>query len=136
VIATLSTTDRAALIDFLYPKYEYLFNKAQATSVRVATALGEPAKIREAFDLLYSTPGAAIMYYGDELGMRNLTRQDGVVDTRRYVRGDFNWKEADAEMRDSNSLWRYVATLTRRASAPALPSAMGATMPAERKEKR
>jgi maltose alpha-D-glucosyltransferase/alpha-amylase len=114
-LATLSPDDRIRLVDFLDPKYEYLFKKAKATSMRVASVFGgDREKIESAFELLYGTPGAPIMYYGDEIGMRNLPHHDSVIDTRRYVRGQFDWEEAKAQMKDPDSLFNKSAQIIKR----------------------
>jgi len=115
-LATLEEDARAQLIDALDPLHEYLFNKGDAISLRAANALhGDPQKIREAFELLYSMPGTPIMYYGDEIGMRNLSVQEGIVDTRRYVRGAFDWQEAERQIKDPGSLWNSTREIIRRA---------------------
>ena len=103
----------SSLLAFLDPKREYLFNKGQATAKRIGSIFPHDEEIRQAFALLYSTPGAPIMYYGDEIGMKNLPVMPGIVDTRKYVRGVFDWAEAEREMRDPRSLFNYLATLTR-----------------------
>jgi maltose alpha-D-glucosyltransferase/alpha-amylase len=120
-LATLPPGVRTALVNFLDPQHTYLFKKAGATSVRLAEGLhNDDARIREALSLLYTTPGAPIMYYGDEIGMRNLPLKDGVIDTRLYVRGEFDWNAADAQMKDPRSLWSHATHLTRGAVPSAL----------------
>jgi len=114
-LSTLSIEERRELIEALDPTYAYLFIKAKTTALRVASALGgDQEKILEAFAMLYSTPGAPVMYYGDEIGMRNLPPQDGIVDTRKYVRGEFDWNEVEKQMKDTSSLWNVVKEMTRR----------------------
>jgi glycosidase len=100
------------IIDIVDPKQEYVFNHATTTSVRLATALqGDRVRIREAFKILYTLPGAPVCYYGDEIGMTNLPRDPKVVDTRLFVRGQFDWSEAERQMNDSASLFSETATL-------------------------
>jgi maltose alpha-D-glucosyltransferase/alpha-amylase len=118
-LATLAPDERARLVDFLDPKHEYPFNKGKSTSMRVASALrGDRTAMHMAFALLYSTPGAPIMYYGDEIGMRNLPVVAEILDTRKYVRGVFDWREAEKEIADPTSLFHEVATLIKNAPAP------------------
>ena len=81
-----------------------MFNKGQATSKRIASIFDNDGAILTAFKLLYSTPGAPIMYYGDEIGQKNLPVREGVTDTRKYVRGEFDWDEADRQLADPTSL--------------------------------
>jgi maltose alpha-D-glucosyltransferase/alpha-amylase len=115
-LATLPPDECAQLVDFLDPKHEYPFKKGKYTSMRLASALrNNPAKMRMAFQLLYATPGAPIMYYGDELGMQNLPVVPGILDTRKYVRGVFDWHEAEKEVADPVSLFHEVAALIKRA---------------------
>ena len=114
-VATLPLDKRAAFIDFIDPEHRYLWKKLGASSVRVAEALkGDTEKILEAFKLLYDAPGAPVMYYGDEIGMRNLPLMEGVIDTRVYVRGTLDWEEAERQMKDPNSLFSHTALLVHQ----------------------
>lgn len=100
------------MIDMVDPRQEYIFNHGTTTSVRLATALhDDQEKIREAFKLLYTLPGAPVCYYGDEIGMTNLPRDPKVVDTRVFVRGPFDWARAEQQMADPNSLFSEVSRL-------------------------
>jgi trehalose synthase len=113
-LGMLSETDRTLIVDTLDPLHQYPFNKNTTTSVRVATALHNDAKkILTAFEMLYMLPGAPIMYYGDEIGMQNLPVQAGIIDTRIYVRGPFDWVEAERQMHDPDSLWSGVQSLIK-----------------------
>lgn len=113
--STLPPEVSSKLVDFLDPKHEYQFNNGQHTSMRLASAFHlDRAKLHQAFLLLYSTPGAPIMYYGDEIGMQNLPIAPGIFDTRKYVRGAFDWKEAERQIADPGSLFYEVATLIRK----------------------
>ena len=51
------------------------------------------------------------MYYGDEIKMKNLPREDGILDTRVFVRGPFDWDEAEKAQKDPLSLFTHVAEL-------------------------
>lgn len=95
---------RSGLLDFLDPAKEYLFNKGVATSKRIASIFTDKKDMLAAFELLYALPGAPVMYYGDEIGMRNLPVMVGIVDTRKYVRGPFDWVEAERQEEDPSSL--------------------------------
>ena len=112
-LATLPLIRRTTLISLLDPNAEYLFNHGQATALRLANIFPIDADKREALKLLYSLPGATIMYYGDEIGMRNLPREDGIVDTRVFVRGAFDWEEAERNVANPESFYHYVASLIR-----------------------
>ena len=102
--------ERAGLLNFLDPKHEYPFLNGKTASVRLGTIFFDsPERILESFRLLYSMPGVPVMYYGDEIGMRNLPVADNIVDTRIYVRGDFDWRIADAMLKDPTSLLENTA---------------------------
>jgi maltose alpha-D-glucosyltransferase/alpha-amylase len=115
-LGTLTPEERHGLIDFLDPRHEYLFNGGEATSVRIASAFnGDVERILGAIDLLYRTPGAPVMYYGDEMGMRNLPVRDLMIDSRRFVRGAFDWGAANAQSADPGSLLSRVSEIVKRA---------------------
>jgi maltose alpha-D-glucosyltransferase/alpha-amylase len=116
ILDTLGSEERRRVIDFLDPKHEYLFNKGEATCMRIASALhGNTERILEAIDLLYGVPGAPIMYYGDEIGMQNIPARKRELDTRRYVRGPFDWNTANAQIQDLTSLLNRVSRIIKRA---------------------
>lgn len=116
--ATMNPTERATLMHFLDPEERYVMKKIGLTSMRVASIFGgERDKIQKAFSLLYSTPGATVTYYGDEIGMQNLKHQEGVLDTRKFVRGPFDRAAAKLEMQDPTSLFNEVARLLRATNA-------------------
>lgn len=113
-LGDLEESERTALLQFLDPDKRYLMNKAQRTATRVAEVFGgDKAKIQAALEMLYRAPGAHVMYYGDEIGMRNLEHRDDIVDTRRYVRGTFDRDAARLQMKDPESLFNEVAKLLR-----------------------
>lgn len=103
---------RTDLISFLDPKKEYLCNQGQGTSMRIASVFdGDKEKILGALRLLFETPGTPIMYYGDEIGMKNLPPDKNIKDTRKFVRGAFDWNAADQQMNDPDSLLSHVRML-------------------------
>jgi maltose alpha-D-glucosyltransferase/alpha-amylase len=112
-----SQETRGTLLSFLDLEGDYLFNKGQSTAKRNASILGDAARIMEAFGLLYGTPGSPIMYYGDEIGMKNLPLNTDIVDMRQYVRGTFDWTEAKRQMTDPHSLFSQVAALIKSLDA-------------------
>jgi len=109
-----STEQRDRLLSRLDPEGLYGFSKSTSTSVRLGTVFAEQQeKLLEAFQLMYSLPGVPIMYYGDEIGMKNLPHDVSVTDSRRYVRGPFDWSIADSMLKDKNSLLYKVAAIIR-----------------------
>lgn len=112
---TLGPDERRRLIDTFDPGHQYPFKKGRSTAVRLATAFrGDRKKLEKAFALLYSMTGASVMYYGDEIGMENLPPDPSVADTRKYVRGVFDWEEAWKALADPTSLFHEIAKLARR----------------------
>lgn len=112
-LATLPLIRRTTLVSLLDPKGEYLFNSGQATAVRLANIFPDDAKRRDALRRLFSVPGAHVMYYGDEIGLVNLPREDAIRDTRIFVRGSFDWEEAKRQMANPLSLFCHVAQIIR-----------------------
>jgi maltose alpha-D-glucosyltransferase/alpha-amylase len=114
-LGNLSPEERHQLIDFLDPKHAYHFNKGEATSMRVANVFqGDTNRIRDAFELLYHTPGTPIMYYGDEIGMQNLPPVPDDLDSRHAVRGAFDWSAAEHQAKDPDSLLNRTARIIRK----------------------
>ncbi len=72
---------------------------------------GNTEKIIWAFEQLLSLPIVPIIYYGNEIGMRNLNLSSKPSDIRDYVRGNFDWAEADHQTNDPNSLLNKVRAL-------------------------
>lgn len=117
-----SQETRGTLLSFLDLEGDYLFNKGQSTAKRNASILGNPERILEAFRMLYRIPGAPVMYYGDEIGMKNLPLREDIVDVRQYVRGEFDWKEVARQRRRPNSLLSQVRQLINNPSLPSIAS--------------
>lgn len=115
-LTTIEPGIRSALVAFLDPDGLFHFKKREgdAASVRIGSVFrGDREGMRRAFKLLYSLPGSPIMYYGDEIGMSNLPREEGIQDSRKYVRGQFDWSLAEKQMHDPASLWHEVVTLIK-----------------------
>ncbi len=115
-LTTIEPGIRSALVAFLDPDGLFHFKKREgdAASVRIGSVFrGDREGMRRAFNLLYSLPGSPIMYYGDEIGMSNLPHEEGIADSRKYVRGQFDWARAEKQMADPASLWHEVVTLIK-----------------------
>ncbi len=114
----LEPDEHRALIDFLDAERKYLFKGGERTSMRLGTIFkGDREKILEALRLLYSLPGSPVMYYGDEIGMHNLELHPDIKDSRKYVRGAFDWSHARSQMEDPESLFTAVSKLLREVNA-------------------
>lgn len=113
-LTTLTEEERKEIMTFADPEGKYDFKNGRGLSMRLASILkNDKEKIISAVRLLFSTRGVPIIYYGDEIGMQNARLRGKVIDTRRYVRGDFDWKEAERQMKDSDSLFGAVAGMIR-----------------------
>jgi maltose alpha-D-glucosyltransferase/alpha-amylase len=62
---------------------------------------------------LLSQPGVPIIYYGNEIGMRNQSFPEKPPDTRICVRNQFDWAEADKQKSDPNSILNQVRNAIR-----------------------
>ena len=117
-LGTLDPEEHGALLNFLDAKRTYAFNNGTRTSMRIGSIFsGDRDKILNALSLLYTLPGAPIMYYGDEIGMNNLAPQEGFRDSRKYVRGSFDWKIAQQQINDPGSLLSAVSKLVHLGTA-------------------
>ncbi|MDB5238520.1 MAG: trehalose synthase/alpha amylase protein [Candidatus Kaiserbacteria bacterium] len=117
-LSSMDEEEHKALMDFLDLKREYGFRGGERTSVRLGSIFkGDKTKIMNALSLLYSMPGAPIMYYGDELGMNNLAVDPAIRDSRKYVRGAFDWAHAKKQIEDPESLFSAVSKLLRTSNA-------------------
>lgn len=84
----------------------------RGVSKRLAEILNGNAKhIINAFEILAEIPGSPVIYYGDEIGIRNAKLTEKPQDGRRYLRGDFNWEEAEIQLKDKNSILNQVALI-------------------------
>lgn len=118
-LSTLLEEEQFELVDFLDPKHKYVFKRGRATAMRLGSIFKKHrGNLKRMFELLYSLPGAPVMYYGDEIGMENLPLEEGIVDTRIYVRGPFDWEEAQRQMSDPESLFNQTARIIRRSLWP------------------
>jgi maltose alpha-D-glucosyltransferase/alpha-amylase len=117
-LGSLEPDEHAALLDFLDSERAYAFGGGTRTSMRIGSIFkGDRSKILDALSLLYSLPGAPIMYYGDEIGMNNLAVEAGIRDSRKYVRGVFDWDHARQQIKDPESLFSAVSKLLRTGNA-------------------
>lgn len=122
-LETLPQKEQEELVTLLDPDRRYIFKGRSESDYTTSMRLGsifenEPDRILEAFQLLYSIQGAPVMYYGDEIGMRNLPVMEGVVDTRLYVRGEFDWVEAQRQTKDPDSLFNRTRNIIHQALWP------------------
>ncbi|MFC1600682.1 alpha-amylase family glycosyl hydrolase [Patescibacteria group bacterium] len=73
--------------------------------------MGDKENIIWAHEKLLSFQGVPILYYGNEIGMPNQKLTKKPQDTREYVRGDFDWNEAEKQREGENSILNKVREL-------------------------
>jgi glycosidase len=128
-LAGLPADERREVLEYFDPEKKYHFN--HGTSLRLATMFGgDTQKILKAYELLFSVPGSPIIYYGDEIGMENRALNVNERDTRRSVRGKFDWEKAERQMNDPKSLFNGVVEIVKRAKEAALAPTTGAEVAA------
>lgn len=75
---------------------------------------GNKEKIIWAHEKLLEFSGVPILYYGNEIGMSNEVFDQLPADTREYVRGYFDWDEAERQMGDKDSILNRVKDLIHK----------------------
>ena len=78
-----------------------------------STFKDNPDMVTAVLKLLFTLPGAPVIYYGLEIGVENLARENKFVDSRRYVRGQFDWLQVKKQLRDPDSLLNKVKKIIR-----------------------
>ena len=111
-LTCLPPDEKQEVFDYFDAEKKYIFNLG--TSLRTATAFkGEHRDILRAFEMLFSVPGSPIIYYGDEIGMENIALETNERDTRRAVRGAFDWEQAHRQTSDPESLFSGIAKIIK-----------------------
>jgi glycosidase len=94
------------------PNSQFSMSGGLSLGARLAEVCqGNKDDIIWATNLLLSQPGTPIIYYGNEIGMRNLDLPQRPADTRTYVRGQFDWSEAEKQKSDPSSILNSVRGL-------------------------
>ena len=102
-LTIVTNREQEELLSHFDPEGKYRF--ANGLSLRMANMLRhDPQKTLEAFTLLLSVPGSSIIYYGDEIGMENEVLPIEQKDTRKSLRGKFNWDIANEHVLNKDSL--------------------------------
>ena len=76
--------------------------------------MGDKEKIVWAHEKLLDFAGVPILYYGNEIGMSNQKPKYQPTDFREYVRGIFDWDEADRQMNDKDSILNKIRHLIHK----------------------
>jgi maltose alpha-D-glucosyltransferase/alpha-amylase len=91
------------------PDGQFLQENSSSFAARLAEVCrGNPEDIVWATGQQLAQPGVPIIYYGNEIGMRNQSLSRRPADTREYVRGSFDWSEAEKQKSDPDSLLNHV----------------------------
>ena len=107
-----SEETREEIFSAIDPDGQYLMKRDMGTAVRLATAFnGDPERIGDAFELLFSMPGSPVIYMGDEIGIGNVPAPG--PDVRRTGRAPMDWERAEPQTTDPGSLFSRVARLAR-----------------------
>lgn len=111
---TLTPEERQSIINYADPTRKFDFKHGRGVSMRLGSIFEkDPAKIIEAFKLLFSVSGTPVIYFGEEIGMKNLAISEAPLDSRRYVRGEFDWQEAEKQMTQPDSIFNKVAEMIK-----------------------
>ena len=101
-LTIVTNQEQEELLSHFDPEGKYRF--ANGLSLRMANMLRhDPQKTLEAFTLLLGAPGSSIIYYGDEIGMENEVLPIEQKDTRKSLRGKFNWDITNEHVLDKDS---------------------------------
>ena len=105
------------LIQAVDPAGFFTYPPGQSIGARLTqVGQGKLDNILWAFKEQLSLPGVPIIYYGNEIGMPNLSFIEKPGDIRDFVRGQFNWSEVDRQRSDPNSLLNQVSKLIHQKS--------------------
>ena len=122
---TLAPDHRQRFLHAIDPEFRFRFNGGVALRLmntcecspthRASDPQQRKQSGRECFqnilEKLLSFPAPIVLYYGDELGIKNVPLAAGVRDARAYVRNIFDWDEAERQKNDSKSMLAYVKKL-------------------------
>jgi maltose alpha-D-glucosyltransferase/alpha-amylase len=107
--------ERSALAGAMDPHNQFIQPDSASFGARLAEVCqGNQSDILWATQLQLSQPGTPVIYYGNEIGMRNAVLPEKPVDTRLYVRGNFDWSEAERQQSDPSSLLSKISDLLRQ----------------------
>ena len=100
---------RSKVLNFIDPKNEYTFIKNESTAVRLATAFkNNPELLMSIWQNYLDLPGIPVIYYGEEIEMQNLKLRHRPLDSRMYVRNNFNWTVAKANQVNPRGIFSLI----------------------------
>jgi maltose alpha-D-glucosyltransferase / alpha-amylase len=99
----------------LDPDGKFIKTHDKRIALRLGQILnGDPEKMENAFRKLFSIHGSKVIYYGDELGLKNSNAQEFLLDNRYSVRGDFDWNLARQQEADPNSILNRIRRVIKK----------------------
>ena len=104
--------ERASIYDHYVQDPLWDFREGEGISARLATLLkNDPRQINLLNAILLTLVGTPVVYYGDELAKENdrgyhdqMVEKSGYQDSRYLVRGPIDWKKAEQDLQDPDSL--------------------------------
>ena len=109
---SLSPDESDEVLNYFDPEAKYRFSGG--ASLRLATMFrSDKEKTLAAYRMLFDAPGSPIIYYGDEIGMENEPLTAGEKDTRKSVRGAFDWEKARVSLLDPDSLFNKLSAMIK-----------------------
>jgi maltose alpha-D-glucosyltransferase/alpha-amylase len=110
--------ERQLLIDKANPGRNFSQSLSESFGGRLGEICqGSKENIIWATQKLLSQPGTPIIYYGNEIGMRNAVLSEKPGDARAFVRNNFDWEEMERQKSDPESVLNQIRTsLLKRSS--------------------
>lgn len=89
----------------LDPEDKFASKHDKRIALRVAEIFnGNQEQIISLYKQLLNQKGHKIVYYGDEIGMRNTKMDEFLIDNRHAIRNSFDWAEQEKQAKDPKSL--------------------------------
>ena len=104
----LTPAEKQIIINHLDPSGDYMIN-GTAIAKRLGSIFYDDSRIVELFRALCSFSGTPVIYYGEEIGMKNLSINPAPVDKRSYVRGSFDWNTAISQTKTHDSTFSGIS---------------------------
>jgi maltose alpha-D-glucosyltransferase / alpha-amylase len=112
----LKQTEKEELTQKLDPAGRFMKSHDKRIALRVSDMFnGDSGRIAYAFSILMALPGDKVIYYGDEMGMRNDKSQEFLIDNRFEVRGNFDWTELENQKNYQYSTYNRVKDILKKA---------------------
>ena len=112
-LTTLTEKEREEVLEYFDPEKKYRFGKG--LSMRLANIFdGNNQKVIEVFKTLFNIAGSHIIYYGNEIGVKNELLALGEKDTRRGLRPKFDWEIAYSQKSDEKSLLTNISNIIKK----------------------